>query len=117
MVFERRTADGHERHDEGVDAERDQLTGGIKQAFHGIAQTGKEIGAHLAAAEDMASDPEMAEMAREEITAARADMERLFTAESLSAMCSIRDVFDPERRATAPIPDHMRETLARCGVR
>ncbi len=26
-------------------------------------------------------------------------MERLFTAESLSAMCSIRDVFDPERRA------------------
>ena len=26
-------------------------------------------------------------------------MERLFSAESLSAMCSIRDVFDPERRA------------------
>jgi glycolate oxidase len=26
-------------------------------------------------------------------------MERLFTAESLSAMCSIRDVFDPARRA------------------
>lgn len=24
---------------------------------------------------------------------------------------------DPERRATAPIPDHMREALARCGVR
>jgi len=33
----------------------------------------------LAAAEDMASDPEMAEMAREEVTAARADMERLFS--------------------------------------
>jgi peptide chain release factor 1 len=32
----------------------------------------------LAAAQDMASDPEMAEMAREEVTAARADMERLF---------------------------------------
>ena len=46
-------------------------------------------------------------------------MERLFTAESLSAMCSIRDVFDPERRANPGkvVPVHSCKEWRRGGQR
>ena len=46
-------------------------------------------------------------------------MESLFTAESLSAMCSIRDVFDPERRANPGkvVPVHSCKEWRRGGQR
>jgi glycolate oxidase len=46
-------------------------------------------------------------------------MESLFTAESLSAMCSIRDVFDPERRANPGkvVPVHSCKEWRRGGNR
>ena len=46
-------------------------------------------------------------------------MESLFTAESLSAMCSIRDVFDPERRANPGkvVPVHSCNEWRRGGQR
>ena len=46
-------------------------------------------------------------------------MERLFTAESLSAMCSLRDVFDPERRANPGkvVPVHSCKEWRRGGQR
>ena len=51
MAFERRAGDRHERHDERIDAERDQLLADREDRRFAVAEAGENVSRHLAAPE------------------------------------------------------------------
>ena len=51
VAFERRSRDRHERHDERIDAERDQLGGNLQDRIRRVAKPGQNIGGDLPAPE------------------------------------------------------------------
>ncbi len=65
MTLQRGAGNRHERHDEGIDPERDQRLAGLEDCLLGVAQPGQDIGRHLSAPEHRHGRRKSIEIARD----------------------------------------------------